>query len=218
MIASDFLDKRLLRVYISSTLMDMQDERNYLTTRVFPALIQYCKERLVSFFPIDLRWGITDEEARLNKELEIVLREIINAKPFFIGILGESYGWIPSEAQRMAMAENTFIFHDFPWIEGELLKGTSVTEIEMQEAAFRSEEKMHAYFYLRSSKMETPKEFTEKEGSHRAEKLMALKKKIREQKRYPAKEYDSVEHLGELVENDFKALINELFPLPALSS
>jgi len=213
----DFLEKRQIRIFVSSTFRDMQEERKYLITKVFPSIRRYCEEREVSLFELDLRWGISEEEAKQGKVFDICLREVRKTKPFFIGLLGERYGWIPSEAERKAMAENTAIFEDFPWIADELEKGTSITEIEMQEGVLRSEEKMNAFFYFRSSKMETIEEFIEKKDSHEANMLLALKKTIKEQDVYPVKEYDSLEHLGILVENDLKALVNELFPKASLS-
>lgn len=197
--------------------MDMQEERRHLITKVFPALRLYCEEREVSLFELDLRWGISEEEAKQGKVFDICLKEVQKTRPFFIGLLGERYGWIPTEAECKAMAENTAIFEDFPWIAGELAKGTSITEIEIQEGVLRSKEKMNAFFYFRSKKMETPPEFIEKNGSHEANMLMALKKTLMGQNIYPVKEYDSLEHLGTLVENDFKALVNGLFPQTSLS-
>jgi hypothetical protein len=117
---SDFLDNRQIRIFISSTFKDMQAERGYLITKIFPALRRYCEEREVSIFELDLRWGISEEEARQGKVFDICLKEVQRTRPFFIGLLGERYGWIPTEEERKAMAENTDIFIDYPWIMGEL--------------------------------------------------------------------------------------------------
>jgi tetratricopeptide (TPR) repeat protein len=95
--------------------------------------------------------------------------------------------------------------------------GTSITEIEIQEGVLRSPEKVNAYFYFRSPKMEVVEDYKEKPGSREAEKLAALKQKIRDQRDYPAADYDSIEHLGDLVEQDFKALVDRLFPQAVLS-
>jgi hypothetical protein len=45
----------------------MHTERNYLVTKVFPALRRYRAERDVSFFELDLRWGISEEESKQGK-------------------------------------------------------------------------------------------------------------------------------------------------------
>ena len=46
---------------------------------------------------VDLRWGITDEQKSEGKVLPICLDEIQRCRPYFIGLLGERYGWVPDE-------------------------------------------------------------------------------------------------------------------------
>ena len=41
---------------------------------------------------VDLRWGVTQEQVEGGHALEICLREIERCKPYFIGMLGDSYG------------------------------------------------------------------------------------------------------------------------------
>ena len=86
---------RQIRVFISSTLRDMQRERELLVKEVFPELRRLCDERFVSFTEVDLRWGITKEQQAEGKVLPICLEEIQTCRPYFIGLLGERYGWIP---------------------------------------------------------------------------------------------------------------------------
>jgi tetratricopeptide (TPR) repeat protein len=216
---SDLIENRQIRVFISSTFRDMQAERDHLVTKVFPALRRYCEERDVSFFELDLRWGISEEESKQGKVVDICLKEIQKTRPFFIGLLGERYGWTPSEEERQAIASNTKVFEEYPWINAELDKGTSTTEIEIQEGVLKANEKPNAYFYFRSPKMKTPPgpDFSEQDGSREEQKLRSLKTVLRNQNEYPIQDYDSVEHLGDLVEKDFKALVDRLFPSGALS-
>ena len=54
---------RQIRLFLSSTFRDMENERHELLTRVFPLFRQQCLERQVVFSEIDLRWGITEEDA-----------------------------------------------------------------------------------------------------------------------------------------------------------
>jgi len=205
---SDLIENRQIRIFISSTFKDMKDERDYLIAKVFPSLRRYCEERDITLFELDLRWGITEEESKQGKVVEICLQEIKNTRPFFIGILGESYG---SALNEETIDKNTNILLDYPWIKDELNKGTSYTEIEIQEGVFRAQEKINAYFYFRSPHVEIPPDFREK-NERAAQKLVDLKNKIREQKQYPIEEFSSKEELGQLVEKDFKKLINNLFP------
>jgi hypothetical protein len=66
------------------------NERDELILRVFPQLRRLCAERGVTFTEVDLRWGVTEEEAAEGKVLPICLAEIERCRPFFIGLLGES--------------------------------------------------------------------------------------------------------------------------------
>jgi tetratricopeptide (TPR) repeat protein/ABC-type dipeptide/oligopeptide/nickel transport system ATPase component len=204
---SNLIENRQIRIFISSTFKDLKDERDYLIAKVFPSLRRYCEERDITLFELDLRWGITEEESKQGKVVEICLQEIKNTRPFFIGILGESYGSALNEA---TIDKNTNILSDYPWIKDELGKGTSYTEIEIQEGVFRAQEKINAYFYFRSPHVEIPPEFREK-NEWSVQKLTNLKNKIREQKQYPVKEFLSKEELGQFVEEDFKKLVNDLF-------
>src|SRR5687767_3245954 len=87
-----------LRVFISSTFIDLQPEREQLIKKVFPRIRALCRERGVEFTEIDLRWGITQEESRSGKTIRICLEEIDRC-PYFIGILGSRYGWRPGIAE-----------------------------------------------------------------------------------------------------------------------
>jgi tetratricopeptide (TPR) repeat protein len=216
---SDLIENRQIRVFISSTFKDMQAERDYLVQKVFPGLRRYCEERDVTFQEIDLRWGISEEESTQGKVVDICLKEIQKTTPFFIGLLGERYGWVPSPEECDTIAANTPIFEDHPWVKDELANGTSVTEIEIQEGVLRSPEKINAYFYFRSPRMEVPDtdDFNEKNRPAAAEKLIHLKQKLRSRQDYPVEDYDSIEHLGGLVEKDFKTLVDRLYPQGALS-
>jgi hypothetical protein len=117
------LDDRTIRVFISSTFRDMRPERNVLVQRVFPQIRDLCAKRGVTFTEIDLRWGLTDEEVAEGKVLPICLEEIKRCKPYFIGLLGERYGWVPNEISPEVAAEH-------PWLLPHVGK-TSVTELEI---------------------------------------------------------------------------------------
>src|SRR5438132_13478663 len=86
---------RAIRVFVSSTFLDMQDERDELLKRVFPQLRKLCEARGVTWGEVDLRWGIPDEQKAEGKVLPICLEEIRRCRPYFIGLLGERYGWVP---------------------------------------------------------------------------------------------------------------------------
>lgn len=87
---------RTIRVFISSTFKDMHSERDYLVKNVFPELRERCASKGLELVDVDLRWGVTEEEGQSGKALEICLEEIEKSRPFFIGLIGERYGWIPA--------------------------------------------------------------------------------------------------------------------------
>jgi WD40 repeat protein len=86
---------RTIRVFISSTFRDMHAERDYLSRQVFPELRSRCQRRGVQFIGLDLRWGVTEEEAQREGALKICLAEIERCRPFFVCLLGSRYGWVP---------------------------------------------------------------------------------------------------------------------------
>ncbi len=87
--------ERVIRVFISSTFRDMMRERDLLVKEVFPELRRKCAKRFVTFTEVDLRWGITEAQANEGQVLPLCLAGIGRSRPYFIGLLGERYGWIP---------------------------------------------------------------------------------------------------------------------------
>lgn len=197
------IENRQIRVFISSTFQDMQDERDYLMKRAFPKLRKLAAERDVTLTELDLRWGITEEESKSGKVVEICLREIENSIPFFIGIIGNRYGWVPSREDLGGSVTERFTDVN-KYIEQHL----SVTEMEMQFGVLAREENMHAYFYI--------KEQEEKDKQDYPEMLERLKEEVRAS-RYPANTYSSPEDLSLQVEHAFSGLLNKLFPKVEMS-
>ena len=124
---NNLIENRHIRVFISSTFQDLQDERDYLMRHIFPELRLYASRRDVTLTELDLRWGITEDEAKSGKVLEICFNEIENSVPFFIGIIGNRYGWRPNISDI-----NIDVFDKFEAIKGYIEKHLSVTEMEMQ--------------------------------------------------------------------------------------
>jgi hypothetical protein len=88
---------KTVRVFISSTFRDMHAERDHLVKVVFPRLRQWCEERRLHLVDIDLRWGVTKEEADNGKAIDLCLEEIDGSRPFFVCLLGGRYGWVPDK-------------------------------------------------------------------------------------------------------------------------
>jgi len=106
-------NRRSIRVFISSTFKDMMNEREYLMKKIFPQFRRMCNEKGVEFTEVDLRWGVTEEDALKGKVIEICLNEIDKSRPYFIGILGERYGWIP-DYKEYSKYKN--IIENYSWV------------------------------------------------------------------------------------------------------
>jgi hypothetical protein len=86
-LSSSFVPReREIRVFLSSTFKDMQEERDWLVKTAFPQLRKFCEERGVFFAEVDLRWGITAEQAENCDTLDLCLTEIDRCRPYFINI------------------------------------------------------------------------------------------------------------------------------------
>lgn len=55
--------ERSVRVFLSSTFVDMGKERDALVKHAFQELRKTCAERAIAFSEVDLRWGITQQQA-----------------------------------------------------------------------------------------------------------------------------------------------------------
>lgn len=120
---------RQCRFFISSTFEDLQEERSRLARRVFPALRGTFAGSGISLVDVDLRWGITDEQSRLEGTLNLCLAEIETCVPYYIILLGGRYGWRPQI--------DAGIEARFPWIAEH--RNKSITELEIVALLDRTE-------------------------------------------------------------------------------
>jgi hypothetical protein len=222
----DPAEQRTIRVFVSSTFRDMQAERDELAKFIFPQLRKLCEQRGVTWGEVDLRWGITDELSSEGKVLPICLEEINRCRPYFIGLLGERYGWIPDRIPAELIESEA-------WLSEHLTR--SVTELEILHGVLNNRAMAgHTFFYFRDPKyidslppsaqagfLEEPtgeeikkvgREEAEKQAQERREKLQALKERIR-RSGLPLKEnYPEPKQLGEWVLRDLTAMIDQRFP------
>lgn len=215
-----------VRVFISSTFRDMHAERDYLVKVAFPELRERMAKRNLYLVDVDLRWGVTEEEAEQGKVLEICLDEIERCQPFFIGILGERYGFIPTK-----MPEDTEFTH--PWLAE--YKGNSLTALEIIHGVLRNPDlAQRSFFYFRDPEFisQVPEskraDFTT-ENPEAALKLTVLKEKIRASGRpifdgYPCRWDENQAHLADLdafgqrVLEDLWSAINTAYPEEAVEA
>ena len=184
------LEKRQIRVFVSSTFKDLHRERNFLMRRTFPKLQEEALKHGISITEMDLRWGITEDESKLGKVLQICLEEVDNSVPFFVGILGKRYGWIPTLNDI-----NNQIIETAPQVKKYIENHISITEMEFLYGAFEREENMNAIFFV------TKDEPTIKDKSD--EKLQKLREKVINNGQYPVFYYDSPEDISTQVETYF---------------
>jgi len=223
------IQSREIRVFLSSTFRDMDAERTYLVKQVFPKVRAVCLERQVGFSEIDLRWGVSEEESKNGATVEICLKEIDRCRgfpPFFIGFLGERYGWIPKHDELAAYWEQHSDSHYAPAIRDSIERGISVTELEMELAVLGAgaAEKIdnHALFCLRDAGLTDTLYAESKAGNPNAHevdfydagqsKLGELKRKIGQSGFLGLDNYTSVEQFGAAVEIYLLAQLDHYFP------
>lgn len=89
--------QRIVRIFVSSTFVDMHSEREVLVKRVFPALRQVCEPHGITVTEVDLRWGVptdmqgTDTIRICMNELDTCCEQQKDAQPYFVSLLGSRY-------------------------------------------------------------------------------------------------------------------------------
>lgn len=132
---------RIARVFVSSTFTDFHDEREILVKKVFPEIREWCEERHINLIDCDLRWGIPKEattEETINTCLEELDRchEETDGKPFFLGMVGKRYGWIPGDNEVSDEMRKRF-----QWVNK-----TSITFMEFLHGSLRCKSPNAAFF------------------------------------------------------------------------
>ena len=135
---------RTIKIFVSSTFNDMHGERDAINKVVIPDLNDLLRSQRIKVMAIDLRWGLTREDTSESGlgALEHCLHEIDGARPFFIALMGERYGWIPKKYRVTAQKK-------FDWIKSHK-QGSSITEMEMYHGFLNYPHRpIHAFVYRR---------------------------------------------------------------------
>jgi preprotein translocase subunit SecA/nephrocystin-3 len=184
----------------------MQDERTELV-KTFEILKVEAAQRNVALSVVDLRWGVTEEEAKSGKVISVCLEEIEHSHPFFIGILGNNYGTVP---KREELTKNPELKERYKWLNDAITddeNGMSITEMEIQYGVLKNNKKDidAAFFFKESGKPDNN------------ERLTHLKNDIRDYCRSKGrnnmpKDYTEVSELCGYVMNEVRNVINKHFP------
>jgi hypothetical protein len=218
-------NQREIRVFLSSTFKDMEQERSYLISRVFPAVREACGQRNVAFTEVDLRWGVTEEESLNGEAIEICLEQIDRCRrypPFFIGFLGERYGWVPTRAElEKYMTSIQHSAYQDKVIEA-IDNNISVTELEMEYGILSERDtQLHALVYLRDKALTqalSDRDSTSSDGEYydsETEKLNNLKVRLKQADQITLTDYQTIEQFGESVRDKLLAWLEQLFPVKA---
>ena len=186
-----------IRIFISSTFLDMQKERDILNQDIFPLIKGECDKLGVPFSVIDLRWGITEEDQARGNVVDLCLEEIKHCKPYFIGLVGNRYGWCPDKYEDELKDKYEFIKDN---------EDKSVTELEMILGAIDAENKSRCFFYFKD-----PILFEDFTSDHKEEEIENLKEKVRKSE-LKNSEYHTFDEFKEYVIKDLLKAIHEDFP------
>ncbi|HEX4964279.1 MAG TPA: AAA family ATPase [Thermoanaerobaculia bacterium] len=195
---------RYIRPFVSSTFLDLKEERDALVNIAFPRIRRYCDTRGITWSAVDLRWGI-DSEDRI---LPVCLEEVARSQPFFIGVLGERYGTVLESIPEHLKIR-------YPWLER--YPHRSIAELEIIRGALEEcQGPVIPFFYFRDPQSAGgPQEDTPPDRRRAdAKRLKYLKRRIR--RMHPGvlrTGFRSPEELAEWVEQDFIRTIDELYPL-----
>ena len=143
---------KVISIFISSTFLDMDMERDYLKYYVLPRLETEFAAYRLSFQLIDLRWGVVTSDIEQEQEkqaavLNVCFNEIKRSRPYFIGLIGERYGWIPP---AQSIKEVMSRLNDEERTLFEQTEDTSITELEMQFGGLGTPELLqNSLFYFR---------------------------------------------------------------------
>ncbi len=147
-----------IKIFISSTFRDMNAERNYLITEVFPELREWCRKRKIILTGIDLRWGVTPDDEKSGNTINVCLQTIDECHPFFLCFIGQRRGWVP-DINQVKITPKTF--ENFPHVKN-CLGELSITEMEIEHATLapmikilendtRNEYSKHSIFFFRQN-------------------------------------------------------------------
>ena len=190
----------VIRIFISSTFNDMQEERDYILNNIYPRLRNIAQDNGLKLVFVDLRWGILDE----SDVITTCFKEIDDSRPFFIGILGHRYG---SCAKYQDVFNLPYLSDKTLWLErfkqgyNNPNKEISYTELEFLYGFLEQTRKDLRVLLLSKA----PCSFDDPN-------ITQFKARIQKDGRYPIHPYSGKENLGKIIEKSIEKLISEIKP------
>lgn len=166
-------------IFVSSTFVDFQEERDVLRNSVLPALNAIGREAGEEYGFIDLRWGVNtldmNEEESNREVLSVCLSEIDRCCPYMIVMLGERYGYTPNIkivhqilASHDKEVASTIKYPDYD---------ISVTELEILYRIHKEKGNLdNVWFFFRESKGD--REYADLEDLAKMDALKAMILKV----------------------------------------
>lgn len=156
-----------IKIFLSSTFRDMDAERDAIMNRVYPAVAQQLAPHNIHVDFIDLRWGVStsdvDEAERENHVLRECIDGIQSSRPFFIGLLGDRYGWVPSQESWDAIVGG-MTNDEMQFINSDTAQARSVTELEILFGSLMDTDNLHRSFFC----FRSPEAYKDMDNAHRA--------------------------------------------------
>ena len=166
------MERKVVKIFISSTFKDLDKERSYIVNTVFQNLES--KYPNYKFDAIDLRWGITEEEAKGKQVVDLCMRYLYECRPHFIGILGSRYGSVLSKHDTLL---SPVVESYYPHLHQDIENRLSVTEIEIMNGVLRSEYPINAIFFIKENLQLYPGDSLE-DFNKQLDLIMSMRKKL----------------------------------------
>lgn len=158
-----FTLRKPITPYVCSTPCDFTVERKFIEETVFPQLQELCQQRGTLFSPHDIQWTPDSLQTESGHLLRLNLDFIVKCSPYFLCLLGESYGPhrvpdggklpeslhnMPEDAHWLDKSYMTAASAGYTWILKEVHQNCSIPELEIIQAAFLSDNR-YCHFYYR---------------------------------------------------------------------
>nr|XP_022300895.1 NACHT and WD repeat domain-containing protein 2-like [Crassostrea virginica] len=88
---------KMIRLYISSTSTDTENERNSWMAKAYPKIKEHCFSKGYEFQVLDMRWGVCNQATDDHMTPELCLHELekcqtLSKGPTFVSLIAQRYG------------------------------------------------------------------------------------------------------------------------------